>query len=277
MRLSLAIVAMGCSLLFGCQSGSPSPATQPGASLREGQDTQRSAYVPGPVGIDDDSDFDRPDPVTGALLYPFRVVGNGFAELFQAPIDQIKIASGDTPRKAVLQLEDKSSADNRRQGLNRLLEFPYTKRPPYTRAYEGLARLDPDPTVRAAAVRACNLSRDAGATPVFIKGLADKNDLVRLESVKGLANVPDANAATPLMNLAGNADENRDVRIAASDALKYYRTLEVARTLSGLLADRDFSVGWQARRSLVYLTHQDLGYDQGAWLAYLVGPLKPLG
>jgi hypothetical protein len=77
--------------------------------------------------------------------------------------------------------------------------------------------------------------------------------------------------------VANNPDEGLDVRIAATDALKYYRTLEVARVLSGLLADSDFSVCWQARRSLVFLTHKDFAYDQGAWLAYFVGPQKPLG
>jgi hypothetical protein len=276
MRFRLAIL-LGCiTMICGCQSGAgPSAGTASGRALSDSQATK--PYVAGPIGIDDDSDFDRPDPVTNAILSPFRAIGNGISQMFEAPIQQIRTAQGDTARKAVLKMEDKDFPDNRRYGMNRLLEFPYTKRPPYTRAYEGLARLDPDFTVRAAAIRACNRSRDRNATPIFIKGLADKNDLVRLESVKALANVPDPNAVPPLMNLANNVDENRDVRIAAVDAIKYYRTLEVARTLSGILADRDFSIGWQARRSLVYLTHKDFGYDQGAWLEYLIGPGKPLG
>jgi HEAT repeat protein len=140
-----------------------------------------------------------------------------------------------------------------------------------------MAGLDEDSTVRAAAVRACNRSRDDKATLVFIKGLADSSEWVRLEAAKGLANLPDPRAAVPLAAVANNGEENRDVRIAAADALKYYRTLAVARVLSSLLADRDFSICWQARRSLVYLTHRDLGYDQGAWLEYFAGPEKPLG
>ena len=276
MRFRSAIL-LGCiTLVCGCQSGAgPSAGIAPDHSLSAPQTAR--PYVAGPIRIDDDSDFDRPDPVTNAILSPFRAVGAGIGRLFQEPIDQLRVAQGDTARKAVLKMENKDSADDRRYGMNRLLEFSYTKRPPYTRAYEGLARLDPDFTVRAAAIRACNRSRDRNATPVFIKGLAGKNDLVRLESAKALANIPDPNAAAPLMNLANNVDENRDVRIAAADAIKYYRTLEVARTLSGILSDHDFSVGWQARRSLVYLTHRDFGYDQGAWLGYLVGPGKPLG
>jgi len=174
-------------------------------------------------------------------------------------------------------LQDKNSPDIRRAGLNRLVEFPYAHRPPYTRVYEGMAGLDEDPTVRATALRACNRSRDRAATSVFIKGLADKSEIVRLEAAKGLANMPDPRAAGALAAMANNPDESLDVRIAAADALKYYRTPEVARVLSSLLEERDFSISWQARRSLVYLTHRDFGYDQGAWLGYFAGPEKPLG
>jgi hypothetical protein len=197
--------------------------------------------------------------------------------MFAWPTQAMEQMSGDTPRHAIVAMEDKKSADNRRNGMNRLLEWDFTHRPPYTGVYEGMASLDEDPTVRAAAIRACNRSRDKRATAVFIKSLADKNEWVRLEGAKGLANLPDPNAAAPLTALANNPEENRDVRIAATDALKYYRTLEIARVLSGLLADGDFSVAWQARRSLVFLTHKDFGYDQGAWLAYFVGPQRPLG
>ena len=91
----------------------------------------------------------------------------------------------------------------------------------------------------------CNRSRDKRATSVFIKSLSDKNEWVRLEAAKGLANLPDPNAGAPLTAVANNPDESRDVRIAATDALKYYRTIEIPRVLSGLLADGDFSVAWQ--------------------------------
>jgi hypothetical protein len=80
-----------------------------------------------------------------------------------------------------------------------------------------------------------------------------------------------------LVKVVIDATESRDVRIAATDAVKYYKTVEVARALSGLVTDRDFSVAWQARRSLVYMTGRDFGYDEGAWLGYFAGPGKPLG
>jgi hypothetical protein len=240
-------------------------------------DAQVADDQSGPAGIDDDNDFDQPSPVTQALLSPFRAIGDGCSYAFSGTAELIKRASGDTSHKAALQLEDHASADNRRNGLNRLMEFPYTHKPPYTKVYEGMAATDEDATVRAAALRACNRSRDAKATPAFIKGLSDKSEWVRLEAAKGLANLPDPSAVPALTKTVSSADENRDVRIAATDALKYYRTLEVARILSSLLTDKDFSICWQARRSLVFLTHRDFGYDAAAWLSYFAGPEKPLG
>lgn len=274
------LMAGGC---WSAGDASPASANVPATEATERQ--VAATALPTHPGIDDDSDFDPPDPMGEALLAPFRAIGNGFADLFAAPIRAIKQAQGDTPRRAVLQMEDKASPDNRRNGMNRLLEYPYTHRPPYTKVYQGLATLDDDYTVRAAALRACNRSRDASATPLFIKSLAEKAEgdkrqgaiLIRLEAAKGLANLPDPNAIPALTAAANNPDEDRDVRIAATDALKYYRMREVARVLCGLLNDPDFSVSWQARRSLVYLTRKDFGYEQGAWLAYFVGPAKPFG
>ena len=268
MPFSLLAVS-GCFTASGPQGGAP--ATQ--ATERQAA----SVYRPGPSHIDDDSDFDPPGPVTDTILFPFRQVGQGLALMWALPARELENLNGDTPRHAVLRMSDRNSADNRRNGMNRLLEWDFTHRPPYTTAYEKTALVDPDPTVRAAALRACNRSRDKSATPVFTKELSDRDEWVRLEAAKGLANLPDPNAVASLTAVANNPDENRDVRIAATDALKYYRSLENARVLSGLLADGDFSVSWQARRSLVFLTHRDFGYDQSAWLAYFVGPERPLG
>jgi hypothetical protein len=259
----------------GCAWFGDTPQTAPPAT--QAADRQVAVVVrPGPPRIDDDSDFDPSDPVTDTILFPFRTIGAGFSQMFAWPTQEIARLNGDTPHSAVQKMVDKKSPDNRRNGMNRLLEWDFTHGPPYTSEYEIMASSDDDPTVRAAALRACNRSRDKHATPIFIKSLSSPDELVRLEAAKGLANLPDPNAASPLTTVANNPDEDRDVRIAATDALKFYRTLEIARVLSGLLVDPDFSVSWQARRSLVFLTHKDFGYDQGAWLAYFVGPERPL-
>jgi hypothetical protein len=209
-------------------------------------------------------------PLGEAIGGTFVAIGNGF-------VGTLHFISGEHPAKdAVRMMEDGSSADNRRQGINKLLEFDYTKRDPYTTRYRQIGALDADPTVRAAAIRACNRARDPHATALFIKSLDDKSDWVRLEAAKGLVNIPDVAAVPALLRTLSNRDENRDVRIAAADALKHYRTLTVARALVAVLSDRDFAVSWQARKSLKYLFNRDLGYSDGKWLGFLTGPQAPV-
>ncbi len=122
-----------------------------------------------------------------------------------------------------------------------------------------------------------NCARDKSATPVFIQALHDSNPLVRLEAAKALANIPDAAAMEPLKTLVADPTEDRDVRIAAAHALRFYRNLDVARALVSVLNGREFGVAWQARHSLVTLTGKDLHYDESAWLKYLTSPSSPMG
>jgi len=225
--------------------------------------------------IDDDREPEQSENILATVfLFPFKAVGAVLA----VPARQIRIAGGDTPAKAVRMTIDTTSPDTRRQGVYKLVEYDFAHRPPYTTRYEQMAKDDPDPTVRAAAIRASSRARDRHATPVFTAAFADskESDLVRLEAAKGLANLPDPAAVPTLLKVIANPDDNRDVRVAATDALKYYRSLEVGRALGNCIADRDFAVAWQARRSLVYLTHKDFQMDRGAWLGYIAGPEKPL-
>ena len=169
------------------------------------------------------------------------------------------------------------SPDRRRRGIYALVEHDWAQQEPYTKRYRQIAQSDPDPTVRAAAIRASNASRDKAAVPNFIAALSDKSEMVRLQAAKALSNIPDSTAAEPLMRVLGNQAEQRDVRIAASEALRHYRNLDVGRVLAGTVGGRDFSIAWQSRWSLIILTGRDLGYDEHAWLEYLAGPNKPLG
>jgi hypothetical protein len=60
-----------------------------------------------------------------------------------------------------------------------------------------------------------------------------------------------------------NPAENRDVRIAAADALRNYPTGAgggAAKALASVLSARDFGVAWQAHESLVRMTGRDLRY-----------------
>jgi HEAT repeat protein len=204
-------------------------------------------------------------------------LGNSTNQFFRFLGRASDAATGKTARKAAVRMEDQYFPDERREGINDLVKRDFGKREPYIKRYEQIAQNDPDWLVRATAIRALNRSRHSGSTPIFVKALSDPNEQVRLEACKALVHMPDENAITPLVRLVQTADENRDVRIAAAEALQHYRTLEVARALANTLAGRDFGLAYQAHQTLTLITGRDLRYDEAAWLAYLTGPEKPFG
>jgi hypothetical protein len=196
-----------------------------------------------------------------------------------------------TPKQAAELMNNPDRPDARREGIAATVtRWSWGKLPPYPHIYQQIAQHDSDVTVRAMAIRALNICRDQSATKIFIAGLQDQNEQIRLESAKALANVPDPDAIGVLIYvLTGSREtltadghrtlvaESKDVRIAAADALRQYRKLDVARTLVGYLNEQDFGVAWQSHQSLITLTGQDLQYDQAAWLQYLIGPSNPFG
>ncbi len=181
------------------------------------------------------------------------------------------LITGHTPRNAAVQMEDQYFPDERRQGINSLSDKDWGRRDPYCKRYEQIAASDSDYMVRATAIRALNRARWTHATPLFIKALDDVNPQVRVEAAKALANVPDDKAAPALVKLVADSSEPKDVRVAAADALRHYKTIEVERTLVSQLSGKDFSVAWQSRMSLLKLTGEDHLYDESAWLEYLTG------
>ena len=209
-----------------------------------------------------------------AMLFAVGCSGSS-APPKKGPItNAFNVMRGKTPVKAVQMMEDQSSPDRRRQGIYRLVVNDFGQREPYTARYRQIAQEDTDFTVRAAAVRALNWSRDKTAVPVFIAALSDKSELVRWEAAKALTNVPDASAVEPLIRAVGNTNETRDVRIAAADALRHHRTLAVARALVSTLSGKDFGLAWQARQSLLEITGADYRYDEHAWLEFLATKLS---
>jgi hypothetical protein len=201
---------------------------------------------------------------------PFLAFGAGIDFLFVNPTSRLYAHfSGDTPQRAANDMLDENSADKRRYGVLRLAEEEYARQGVSEHDFwASLAEHDPDYTVRAAGIRALNWSRDNQHNLVFINGLKDEQPLVRLEAAKALANIPDARAVDPLMERM-QQDVSRDVRIAAADALRCYKTQEVAHALINVLGDDDFAVAWQARQSLRLMTAYDFHYDERAWLVYL--------
>jgi hypothetical protein len=191
--------------------------------------------------------------------------------------------TGKTPGNYARMMEDDASADARRTGILKLVSnYDFARAEPYTKRYWQIAQGDPDPLVRVAAIRALNRSRDREVVPIAVKGLDSDNVLIRVESAKALANIPDDKAVPGLIKHMGTTidvrgeggrpeqqPESRDVRVACADGLRNFPTRDVARALVDVLKDKQFEVSWQARKSLMLMTGHDFHYDQGKWTDYL--------
>lgn len=273
MRATKSIVLLLLApLVIGCQHGSPPAAESTSANMADSRDDEQ---VYNRSNLNDDDEAPPKNFVVRTFDQTSSSVGNFFWGIGHRISRTYYWFKGDRPGSAAREMEDSDSADHRREGINQLMTYDFASGPKYTRRYRQIAGSDPDATVRATAVRAANRARDPKAPPIFVRALTDKSEMVRLEGAKGLVHQPDPAATAPLLALLADREENRDIRIAAADALKHYRTPPVARALIASLNDRDFSIAWQARRSLRYLTARDYGYNDGAWLAYFTGPEKP--
>jgi hypothetical protein len=188
-----------------------------------------------------------------------------------------QLATGETPLVAAERIEDRYFPDERRMGVAYLSDFSWGRGEPYTDRYRQLVVLDNDRLVKASALRALNRARDQQAVDLFIKSMSDQRDIVRVEAAKALANIPSEKAIPVLIKAVANERENRDVRVWSADALRNFPKMEVAQALIRVLNDRDFSVAWQARRSLRFMTGQDYAFNDAAWLQYLTQTQNPFG
>jgi len=240
----------------------------------------RPADVNGPGSVGNFADLDEdyapsPDLVVRSLDYLGAGFGKVFSVIADGPVRIWGWFHREKPSEAAREMENQNSADDRWNGINELATHDFARHPPYTDRYRQISLQDPDPIVRAVALRALNRSRDAASVGVWQQALSDSSPLVRLEAAKALVHIPNPDAEPSLRRLLGDKNEDREVRIAAADALRNYRTLSTARVLSAALGERDFGIAWQSRRSLRVLTGRDYGYDQAAWLDYFTGPEKP--
>lgn len=218
----------------------------------------------------------------GADKIPYSAMGKGLKGLwylgFTLPRQTLAFyLGGDNPNRAAQQMLNERSPDARRSGISDLIRWDFAQEKPYVLRYRQVVKAETDPLVKATAIRALNRARDPEGRPLFIEALSDPSPVVRMEAANALRSLPDPAAAAPLVNLVTRPEEERDVRVAAADALQHYKTLEVARALIPRLAERDFSVAWQAHESLRTITGKDFGYSEAAWLQYVTGPEKPFG
>jgi hypothetical protein len=169
-------------------------------------------------------------------------------------------------------LEDPIFPDERRSGIAGLQKRREGKQDVYLERFRTMAVTDSSPQVRGQAVRALNQARDGQAVPVYLQAIRENEPRVQIEGVKALRHAPDDRAVARLLELASAEQTDRDVRIWATRALGCYPRLDVANRLAGLLTTRDFSVAYEARSSLWFMTGKDFHYDPALWGAWLTRP-----
>jgi hypothetical protein len=171
-----------------------------------------------------------------------------------------------TPAQAARDAFNVYNPDRRRRAIALLAASPFGHEAPYVRTYRLLLD-DPDPTVRAAAIRALSMHGTPDDARGFLPSLRDPNPYVRWETAEALKRVHLPEAAAPLVQTLQNDDDN-DVRMAAAEALAQYPRPSVFDALLGTLTDPNYGVAQAAANSLSILTGRDFGRDPAAWIAW---------
>jgi len=183
--LTLLAASLGA---IGCQQSAPVrlsvASDEPGLALGDHSERTPVSSTDVPYVNPTWRDEDPPGLFMATVNLTGTALGTVFSPFIEVPAKGIQWLSGDRPSAADMLLEDRASADNRREGMNKLADFGLLGNPIFDKRCRQLAAHDVDFTVRATAIRTANRARDVSATPVFIKGLSDSDDWVRLESAK---------------------------------------------------------------------------------------------
>lgn len=156
--------------------------------------------------------------------------------------------------------------DRRRAAIANLSAAHFGGEEPYLRTYRLLLD-DPDPTVRAACVKALGMHGSVADAKLLIPQLSHEAAFVRWEAAQALQRIHDPAAVGALLT-ALKDDGDADVRMAAAEALGQYPEARVFDSLVGALVDRNYGVVQAAGQSLRTLTGQPYGHDPAPWVAW---------
>ena len=164
----------------------------------------------------------------------------------------------------VTMLYQGSQPHERLQGMVFVAGHSWGLQEPYLARYAQLLREDGDASVRRAAARFLGKSGDVKYLGDVAAALSDKSDRVRWAAAVALEHLVGPAAVGPLAEHAVS-DSSADVRAACASALKLHDGKDVERALIQCLEDPVFAVRFQAHKSLVRITGEDLGYDAANW------------
>ncbi len=126
--------------------------------------------------------------------------------------------------------------------------------------------VEKSPIVRAAAVRTLAKVNDPKYFDKIADAMKDDSSIVRFDAADSFELIIYPPAEDELQRLALD-DDNEDVRTAACQALKNYRSDDTYRTLLRCLGDESFTVREASHESLVAMTGVDNGYDPTKWVS----------
>lgn len=172
------------------------------------------------------------------------------------------------PSVLVEQLFNAQSPDTRRIAIEKLSKTPWINEEKNRELVAQMTNpsVEKSATVRAAAVRTLAKISDPKYFPNIADAMRDPNSTVRFDAADSFELIIYPPAETGLQQLALD-DDNEDVRTAASEALRNYRSDETYRILLRCLGDESFTVREAAHESLVAMTGVDNGYDPTKWVS----------
>lgn len=174
--------------------------------------------------------------------------------------------TGPSPQEAAEWAVDKYDPDKRYRGTLVLSNAYFGSEPLYVELYVKNAS-DPDPGVRAVAIRALGNHGGPEHVPLILKGLSETDRNLRLEATRALQRIHEPTVVGTLIERLDQANESdAEVRAEAATALGQYAENRVVEALISAMEDSSLAVNRAALNSLRVLTGQDFGFDMRAWI-----------
>ncbi len=202
-----------------------------------------------------------------ALAVPLTSFQVGCESMSRDMADLFEPFNMPSPGEAARWMFDRNP-DLRRRGVTLIYASPFGGESVYINQYADMVRNDPDPLVRAAAVRALARHGSPEHAVLIAEQLTHESVHVRWEAAKGLQRLHDPAVAPILTRVLNRTTEDVDVRAALATALGQYPMDDVAQELITALDAPELVINRNARDSLITLTGQDFGLDRAAWFTW---------
>lgn len=144
----------------------------------------------------------------------------------------------------------------------------------YTDQLARQIQIEPDPLVRAAIVRATAEFHTPLAYQILEAGLRDNDPQVRIACCRALGARAEARSVQGLAGVLRD-DEEKDVRLAATEALGKIKDPGAMAAIAVALDDRDPALQFVGVQSMKSLTGKDYGGDVAAWRQVAAGKSPP--